>query len=91
MNSRALELDQVTAGYGVSNVLRSVSLHVDRGELVTLLGPNGAGKSTTLLTISGLITPTSGSIRVLGAPLTPSVHTKLLVAAWPTFRRIAVC
>ncbi len=41
-------------------------LHVDAGEVVALLGPNGAGKTTTLLTISGLLRPIQGSVRVLG-------------------------
>src|SRR5215467_14044150 len=57
-----LELRNVSSAYGSVEALRGVSLHVDKGEIVTLLGANGAGKSTTLRTISGLIRPTSGEI-----------------------------
>jgi branched-chain amino acid transport system ATP-binding protein len=58
-----LQLEQVSAGYGGVSVLRGVSLQVVTGQFVTLIGANGAGKSTTLRTISGLLSPTSGSIK----------------------------
>lgn len=45
-----LELHGVVAGYGFSRVLQSVSLAMERGEVVALLGRNGAGKTTTLRT-----------------------------------------
>jgi branched-chain amino acid transport system ATP-binding protein len=57
-----LELKNLSSAYGSVEALRGVSLHVDKGEIVTLLGANGAGKSTTLRTISGLIRPTAGEI-----------------------------
>ncbi len=57
-----LFLDNVSAGYGSIAALRSISLHVEAGEMVALVGVNGAGKSTTLLTIAGILTPTSGGI-----------------------------
>jgi ABC-2 type transport system ATP-binding protein len=50
-------------------VLKGVSLSVSEGSIVALLGGNGAGKTTTIAMILGLITPTSGSIRVLGAEM----------------------
>jgi len=46
--------------------LKDVSLSVGRGEFVALLGPNGAGKTTFLKLLSGIITPTRGTARVLG-------------------------
>lgn len=46
--------------------VRGVSLTVERGEFVAFLGPNGAGKTTTLKLLSGVISPTSGTARVLG-------------------------
>jgi len=47
--------------------LEGLNMHVRRGEVFGLLGPNGAGKTTTIKLILGLIFPTSGSVRVLGA------------------------
>lgn len=60
-----LVLRHVEAGYGPARVLHGVSLRVDAGEIVCLLGSNGAGKTTTLLTILGLLKPTSGSVEFL--------------------------
>jgi branched-chain amino acid transport system ATP-binding protein len=54
------------AGYGGIPVVRDLDLTVGPGEVVALLGPNGAGKTTTLLTLSGLLTPLSGRVEVLG-------------------------
>jgi len=64
-----LKLDQVRAGYGAIEVLKSLTLEVRAGEIVALLGANGAGKSTTLLTIAGVVPVRSGSITWQGAPL----------------------
>jgi branched-chain amino acid transport system ATP-binding protein len=61
-----LQVDAVDAGYGQVQVLRSMSLTVGTGERVGLFGPNGHGKTTLLRTISGLLTPRSGSIRFGG-------------------------
>jgi branched-chain amino acid transport system ATP-binding protein len=62
----ALELRGVTAGYDGVPVLHGVDLRVEPGEVVALLGPNGAGKTTTLLTVSGLVACSAGTIDVLG-------------------------
>jgi branched-chain amino acid transport system ATP-binding protein len=59
-----LHLDNVTAGYDSTAVLRGVTLTVPPGSVVALLGPNGAGKTTLLRTLSGLLPPTSGRIVV---------------------------
>jgi branched-chain amino acid transport system ATP-binding protein len=57
-----LELRDVHTYYDNIHALKGVSLHVDRGEIVTLIGANGAGKTTTLNTISGLLHPRQGSV-----------------------------
>ena len=59
-----LEVENVHTYYGQIHVLKEVSLSVERGEIVTLIGANGAGKSTLLRTISGLLRPRLGSIRL---------------------------
>ena len=61
-----LELEEVHSYYGHIHALQGISLHVEEGEIVTLIGANGAGKSTTLRTISGLIKPRQGKIRLKG-------------------------
>jgi branched-chain amino acid transport system ATP-binding protein len=65
-----LRLENVTAGYGGTTVLRNVDLVVPPGSVVALLGPNGAGKTTLLRVASGLLRPTSGRLVVDGADLT---------------------
>lgn len=57
-----LEVSEIDVYYGSVQALRSVSLTVNEGEMIALVGANGAGKTTTLRTISGLISPRSGSI-----------------------------
>jgi branched-chain amino acid transport system ATP-binding protein len=59
-----LEVENVHSYYGNIHALKGVSLAVAEGEVVTLIGGNGAGKSTTLKTISGLIQPRGGRIRL---------------------------
>jgi branched-chain amino acid transport system ATP-binding protein len=57
-----LSIEGLSVAYGRIEALRTVDLEVDTGEIVTLLGANGAGKTTTLRTISGMLSPTAGSI-----------------------------
>ncbi|MGY9012053.1 MAG: ABC transporter ATP-binding protein [Rhodobacterales bacterium] len=57
-----LEIKNLHAGYGQMKVLQGVDLDIQAGEIVALLGSNGAGKSTLNNNISGIYTPTSGSI-----------------------------
>ena len=62
----ALEISKLNFSYEQIPVLRDVSLTVKRGEFVCLLGRNGSGKSTLARLINGLLTPTSGEIKVFG-------------------------
>jgi branched-chain amino acid transport system ATP-binding protein len=61
-----LELDDVHAGYRRLEILHGLTLHVDRGEIVSLIGANGAGKTTTLRAIAGLVDISGGRIRFDG-------------------------
>jgi branched-chain amino acid transport system ATP-binding protein len=65
-----LELHDVHVHYGNIHALKGISIEVAEGEIVTLIGANGAGKSTTLNAISGLVRPSSGSIRYDGEDIT---------------------
>ncbi len=69
MGTPLLDVEDVHTYYGNVHALQGISLHVDEGEIVTLVGGNGAGKSTTLNTISGLVRPRSGQVRLAGDDL----------------------
>ncbi|MBD8878197.1 ABC transporter ATP-binding protein [Roseibium polysiphoniae] len=60
--SALLTLDAVTGGYGDTNILQEVSMHVDAEEIVVIVGPNGAGKSTAMKAVFGLLNVRGGSI-----------------------------
>ncbi len=64
-----LKVKGLTTHYGRIQAITDVSLQVNSGEIVTLIGSNGAGKSTTLMTISGALKPTTGSIEFEGIAL----------------------
>lgn len=64
-----LEVDNVHTYYGNIHALKGISLKVEKGEIVTLIGTNGAGKSTTLNTISGILRPRQGEVRLQGENL----------------------
>ena len=64
-----LELKNIHVSYGNVEALHGISLHVNKGEIVTILGANGAGKTTTLMTISGLVKPSQGEIFFQGEAL----------------------
>ncbi len=61
-----LSLENVTTYYGQMRILEGISLHVDKGELVSLLGGNASGKSTTLKTVLGIVRPRSGEVLIDG-------------------------
>ncbi|MCW5876159.1 MAG: ABC transporter ATP-binding protein [Anaerolineales bacterium] len=64
-----LEVKDIHTYYDNIHALKGVSLEVNEGEIVTLIGANGAGKTTTLRTISGLIRPTAGQVKLNGEDL----------------------
>jgi branched-chain amino acid transport system ATP-binding protein len=72
MTSPKLVVSDLEAGYDDVQVLWGVSLEVGSGELVCIIGSNGAGKTTLMRCLSGLLTPTAGSIMVDGKAMTQS-------------------
>ena len=66
MIMKAIETDRLTKAYGTSRGITELMLNVDQGDFFGFIGPNGAGKSTTIRTLLGLISPTSGSAKILG-------------------------
>jgi branched-chain amino acid transport system ATP-binding protein len=69
MNS-LLTVENVVASYGKKEILKGVSIHVEKGEIISLIGPNGAGKSTLLKTIIGLLPPIGGRVLLNGMDIT---------------------
>ncbi len=65
-NHAVANLHSVSKRYGPTVALDNLSLRLDPGEVVALLGPNGAGKTTAVRLLLGLISPSSGGVRVLG-------------------------
>jgi ABC-2 type transport system ATP-binding protein len=63
----AVSVEHLTKQFGDFAAVDDVSFEVPQGQLVAVLGPNGAGKTTTLEMLEGFLTPTAGTIRVLGA------------------------
>jgi branched-chain amino acid transport system ATP-binding protein len=86
-----LSLDNVTLHRGRTRVLDAVSLAVAEGELVALIGANGAGKTTVLRMISGLLSPTAGTITFHGQPIhgaDSDLIVRLGIAHCPEERKI---
>lgn len=75
-----LSLDSVSIDYGPVRALDSVTLNLQRGQVGAVIGPNGAGKSTLLKAVSGLETPSTGSVSLDGDSL----------ASVPAFRRLGL-
>ncbi len=61
-----LKIENLNVGYGEVQVLWDINLEINKSEVIALVGSNGAGKSTLLYTISGLLQPMSGSIKLDG-------------------------
>src|ERR1019366_8224890 len=66
----AIDTTSLTRRFGDFTAVDNVNLTVEAGQFFGFLGPNGAGKSTTIKMLTGLLAPTSGTIRILGADLT---------------------
>ena len=66
----ALEIDGIDVHYGRVQALHGLSLRVGEGEIVAVLGNNGAGKTSMLSAVSGVVRPSSGTIRALGDDIT---------------------
>ncbi|MFL6567312.1 MAG: ABC transporter ATP-binding protein [Burkholderiales bacterium] len=64
-----LSVEGLHAGYGLTTVLREVSLDARAGEAIAVIGPNGAGKTTLLKSVVGMLRPSRGRVHFEGRPL----------------------
>jgi ABC-2 type transport system ATP-binding protein len=79
-----IELDALTMDYGSLRALDGLSLHIPQGEFFAFLGPNGAGKTTAIKLLTGLMKPTSGSVRICGHDMqTQALQAKALLGYVP--------
>ncbi len=76
MNS-AIAVENLSKNYGDFLAVDELSFTIERGEVFALLGPNGAGKSTTIRMILDIIKPDTGTIAVLGGPLTDNTKERI--------------
>src|SRR5438128_9757279 len=82
--SPAVEIQGLRKVYGQIIAVDDISLVTYRGEAFGFLGPNGAGKSTVVKILTGLVTPTKGTVRVLGQPIN-HVQSRRQVGYLPEF------
>ncbi|MBS1234926.1 MAG: amino acid transporter, ATP-binding protein LivF-like [Nitrospirae bacterium] len=86
-----LKLESIHTSYGPIEAIRGIDLEIGKGEIISLIGSNGAGKSTCLMTISGILKPSSGSILLSDADITglpPHRIVSLGISQVPEGRRI---
>jgi branched-chain amino acid transport system ATP-binding protein len=86
-----LDLQGITVHYEKVEVLKSISMGIEEGEIVTLIGANGAGKTTTLRVISGLKRATAGQILYEGKNIGQTSAQKIVelgIAHVPEGRRV---
>ncbi|MDY7036849.1 MAG: ATP-binding cassette domain-containing protein, partial [Thermodesulfobacteriota bacterium] len=70
MNAPFLEIDNLTKDFGGLRAINGASFQIGRNEMIGLIGPNGAGKSTLVRLITGILRPTSGSVKFKGEDIT---------------------
>jgi len=84
-----LEAEEITIRFGGLTAVDSVSLRVNRGEIVGLIGPNGAGKTTLFNAVAGLNQPAAGRVKLYGRDVTNlPVHERAALGVGRTFQLI---
>lgn len=86
-NQPVLDLNKVSLRIGGAHILEDVTLSVREGEMLGVIGPNGAGKTTLFNLVSGVLTPTAGTIRLNGRDITnEQIHTRARAGLGRTFQ-----
>lgn len=76
-NTSAIHVEHISKSYGSFRAVSDLNFDVHRGEIFAMLGPNGSGKTTTMRMILDILKPDTGSILVLGAPLTDATKNRI--------------
>src|SRR4051794_19151564 len=74
---RAISAEHISKSYGNFRAVNNLTFEVFGGEIFAMLGPNGAGKSTTIRMVLDILKPDTGSISVLGGPLTEATKDRI--------------
>ncbi|WP_313350306.1 branched-chain amino acid ABC transporter ATP-binding protein/permease [Paracoccus sp. (in: a-proteobacteria)] len=77
VDEQILALDKVNLHYGKSHILQDVTFDLHKGEILALLGRNGAGKSSVLKAITGIVPPSSGSVRLMNHELAGNTSAQI--------------
>lgn len=101
MSDYMIEINDLSRNFGPTRALDHISLKVKRGEVMGFLGPNGAGKTTAMRILAGLLSPSSGSVRIADMdvlqnpiqtrarigflPETPPIYTEMTVREYLTY------
>ncbi|MEO6943981.1 MAG: ABC transporter ATP-binding protein [Lacisediminihabitans sp.] len=86
-NQPALDIEHLSLQIGGARILEDVTLKVAEGEMLGVIGPNGAGKTTLFNLVSGVIVPTSGTIRLSGSDVTrEQIHRRARAGLGRTFQ-----
>mgnify|MGYP000312491707 CR=1 FL=1 len=83
--TQAVEIKNMSFAYQNRNVLKDVNLTVPRGDFATIVGPNGGGKTTLLKLLLGLLTPSSGTIRIFD---TTPVKSRTKIGYMPQYSHL---
>lgn len=86
-NQPVLDIEHLSLQIGGARILEDVTLQVAEGEMLGVIGPNGAGKTTLFNLVSGVIAPTSGTIRLSGRDVTKEqIHRRARAGLGRTFQ-----
>lgn len=83
-----ISIKNISKTFGKQEVLKSISIELNKGECVALIGPNGSGKTTLIKLILGLIYPTQGSITVNGELMGKDVSYRSIIGYMPQMSRL---
>ena len=89
MKNTVLKTNNISIVFGGLHAVDNFSIEIKEGELVGLIGPNGAGKTTVFNMLTGVYTPTSGTVELNGQDVTKmSPHNRVKIGIARTFQNI---